>query len=228
ANKLAVKKNDPKTPKPFDVVKNDVSGTIIYTSDSVVLAGQDLISSRGLTAIFNIGVSGANIQRLERQLEYKRAEREYKPAESSGLSIDGFSAGLAGPSGPQGKSGPSVMQPTAENRWGVFVTGLGEFASVDDTSIAPGYNFSTGGLTFGVDYRVSPNFAIGLTGGYAHTNADLVNNGSLDVNGETLGSYATGFAGGFYVDATVFGVFNGYDSHRTALLGTANGDTNGS
>src|SRR5262249_44250851 len=96
-----------------------------------------------------------------------------------------------------------------------------------DTSIAPGYNFSTGGLTFGVDYRASPNFAIGLTGGYAHTNADLINNGSLDVNGGTIGAYATGFAGGFYADAAAFGVFNGYDTHRTALLGTASGDTDG-
>src|SRR5881227_3755354 len=119
------------------------------------------------------------------------------------------------------------MQPRPENRWGVFVTGLGEFTSVDDTSIVPGYNFSTGGLTFGADYRVSPNFAIGLTGGYAHTNADLVNNGSLDVNGGTIGAYATGFAGGFYVNTAAFGVFNGYDSHRTALLGTASGNTDG-
>src|SRR5262249_18815342 len=191
----------------------------------------DLISPEELAAMFNIGVSLANIQsvNLERRMEDIRAG-------STGFSARGFSIdnrvpesspGLAGPTGSEGKSGPSVMQPTPENRWGVFVTGLGEFTSVDDTSIAPGYNFSTGGLTFGVDYRVSPNFAIGLTGGYAHTNADLVNNGSLDVNGGTIGAYATGFGGGFYVDAAAFGVFNGYDEHRTALLGTASGDTDG-
>jgi outer membrane autotransporter protein len=191
----------------------------------------ELIAPDELAAMFNIGVSLANIQsvNLERRMDDIRAG-------SSGFSARGFSIdsrvpesspGLAGPTGPEGKSGPPVMQPTPQNRWGVFVTGLGEFTSVDDTSIVPGYNFSTGGLTFGVDYRVSPNFAIGLTGGYAHTNADLVNNGSLDVNGGTIGAYATGFAGGFYFDAAAFGVFNGYDSHRTALLGTANGDTDG-
>src|SRR4029077_8770707 len=106
-------------------------------------------------------------------------------------------------------------------------TGLGEFTSVDDTSIAPGYNFSTGGFMLGVDYLVCPNFAIGLTGGYAPTNADLVNNGSLDVDGGTIGAYSTLFGGGFYVNAAALGVFNGYDSHRTALLGTASGDTDG-
>jgi outer membrane autotransporter protein len=197
----------------------------------------DLISPEELAAMFNIGVSLANIQsvNLERRMEEIRARSRGSRGSSGfsarGFSIDSrvpdFSQGLAGPTGPEGKSGPSVMQPTPENRWGVFVTGLGEFTSVDDTSIAPGYNFSTGGLTFGVDYRVCSNFAIGLTGGYAHTNADLVNNGSLDVNGGTIGAYATGFAGGFYVDAAAFGAFNGYDSHRTALLGTASGDTDG-
>jgi outer membrane autotransporter protein len=198
---------------------------------SELCAELELISPEELAAMFNIGVSLANIQsvNLERRMEDIRAGSSGFSAR--GFSIDSrvpeFSPGLAGPTGPEGKSGPSVMQPTPENRWGVFVTGLGEFTDVDDTSIAPGYNFSTGGLTFGVDYRVSPNFAIGLTGGYAHTNADLVNNGSLDVNGGTIGAYATGFAGGFYVDAAAFGVFNGYDSHRTALLGTASGDTDG-
>src|SRR5262249_27558019 len=148
-----------------------------------------------------------------------------------GFSIDGrvpeSSPGLAGPTGSEGKSGPSVMQPTPENHWGVFVTGLGEFTSVDDTSIAPGYDFSTGGFNFCVDYRVSPHFAIGLAGGYANTDADLVYIGSLDVNGGTIGAYATGFVGGFYVDAAAFGVFNSYDERRTALLGTASGNTDG-
>ena len=191
----------------------------------------ELIAPDELPAIFNVGVSLANIQsvNLERRMDDIRAGSSGFSAR--GFSIDGrvpdFSQGLAGPTGPEGKSGPSVMQPTPQNRWGVFVTGLGEFTDVDSTSIVPGYNFSTGGLTFGVDYRVSPNFAIGLTGGYAHTNADLVNNGSLDVNGGTIGAYATGFAGGFYVNAAAFGVFNDYNSHRTALLGTASGDTDG-
>jgi autotransporter-associated beta strand protein len=184
-----------------------------------------------VAAIFNIGVSLANIQsvNLERRMEDIRAGSTGFSAR--GLSIDSrvpdFNQGFAGPTGPEGKSGPSVMQPTPQNRWGVFVTGLGEFTSVDDTSIVPGYNFSTGGLTFGADYRVCPNFAIGLTGGYAHTNANLVNNGNLDVDGGTVGAYATAFTGGFYVDGAVTGVFNSFDEHRTALLRTASGNTDG-
>ena len=191
----------------------------------------DLISPEELTSMFNVGVSMANIQtdNLERRMNNVRAG-------STGFSATGFSIntrgrdlnlGLAGPSGAEGKSGPSVMQPTPENRWGVFVTGIGEFTDVDNTDNASGFYLSTGGVTFGVDYRVSPNFAIGLMGGYAHTNGDLVDGGSLDVDGGKFGLYATAFSGGFYVNAAATGGLNDYDTSRTALLGTASGNTEG-
>jgi outer membrane autotransporter protein len=190
-----------------------------------------LIAPEQLASIFNIGVSLANVQtaNLKRRMEDIRAG-------SSGFSAAGFalngsapsvSDGFAGISGPEGKSGPPVMVPTPENRWGVWITGIGEFTNVDSTNEAAGYDLQTGGVTFGVDYRVCPNFAIGLTAGYAHTNADLANGGNLDVNGGTLGLYATVFGDGFYLDTTVTGGPSGYDTHRTALLGTANGSTNG-
>jgi autotransporter-associated beta strand protein len=195
----------------------------------------ELISPEELPAVFNVSVSLANIQsiNLGRRMEDIRASPERSSGFSSaGLNINGslpnFSGGLAGPTGPEGKSGPPVMQPRPDNRWGVWVTGLGEFTDVDSTSNVPGFDLTTGGMTFGADYRVCPNFAVGLTGGYAHTNADLVNNGSLDVNGGTIGAYATAFGSGFYINAAATGTFNGYDEHRTALLGTASGDTNGS
>ena len=38
----------------------------------------------------------------------------------------------------------------------------------------------------GIDYRIGSNFAIGITGGYAYTGANLVNDGSIQVNGKSL------------------------------------------
>jgi outer membrane autotransporter protein len=191
----------------------------------------ELIAPEEFPSIFNIGVSLANIQtaNLQRRMDDIRAGS--RGFSASGFTINGstpnFSGGFAGPSGPEGKSGPSVMQPTPENRWGVFVTGLGEFTNIGNTSNARGYDLTTGGFTLGVDYRVCPNFAFGLTGGYAHTNTDLADNGSLDVDGGKIGLYATAFGGGFYVDAAAIGGFNNYDTDRTALLGTAKGSTDG-
>src|SRR5262249_9125182 len=117
----------------------------------------ELIAPVELPAIFNISVSLANVQsaNLSRRMEDIRAGSTGFSA--SGFSFDrrgpDFTQGLAGPTGAEGKSGPSVMEPTAQNHWGVWVTGLGEFTTVDGNSTAPGYNLSTGGLTFGADYR---------------------------------------------------------------------------
>jgi len=150
---------------------------------------------------------------------------------SAGLSISGGAAsigeGFAGVSGPEGKSGPAVFAPTPDNRWGVFVTGLGEFSNVDSTPDAAGYDVNTGGVTFGVDYRLTPNFAIGLTGGYAHTSVGLDGGGNIDVNGGKLGLYATLFGNGFYLDTAATGGPSGYNTHRAALQGTASGSTDG-
>ncbi|MBV8102094.1 MAG: autotransporter domain-containing protein [Verrucomicrobia bacterium] len=150
---------------------------------------------------------------------------------SSGFTLNGegptFGNGLTGETGAEGKSGPSVLAPIPENRWGFFVTGLGEFTNVDSTPNANGYDVNTGGITLGVDYRVTPYFAVGLLGGYAHNNVSLVGGGNIDVNGGTFGAYATLFGDGFYLDAAVTGGPNGYDTHRTALQGSANGSTEG-
>jgi fibronectin-binding autotransporter adhesin len=191
----------------------------------------DLISPEELTSIFVVGVSLANVQtaNLERRMDDIR--RGSTGFSSSGFAINGsgpsFSEGFAGVSGPEGKSGPPVFAPIPQNRWGVFVTGLGEFTDVDSTFNASGYDLATGGFTTGIDYRIGSHFAIGLTGGYAYTHADLVNDSSIAVNGGKLGLYATAFGSGFYLDTAVIGGLNGYDTRRSALQGTASGDTLG-
>jgi outer membrane autotransporter protein len=96
---------------------------------------------------------------------------------SSGFALNGettmYGAGLAGESGAEGKSGPSTLAPVHENRWGVFVTGVVEFTNVDNTPNANGYDVNTGGITLGVDYRLTSYFAVGVLGGYSHNNVSL-------------------------------------------------------
>jgi uncharacterized protein with beta-barrel porin domain len=190
-----------------------------------------LISPEVVASVYDLAVSLANVQtaNLERRLDDLRQGSH--GFSSSGFTINGsapsFSEGLSGPTGSEGKTGPAVTAPIPENRWGFFATGLGEFTDVSTADGARGFNLRTGGVTLGVDYRISSNFAIGLTGGYAHTGIDLAGNGSIDVDGGTGGLYATAFGNGFYVDTSVSGGFSNYDTHRPALLGTANGSTDG-
>jgi outer membrane autotransporter protein len=214
-------------------VGNPAAAALINFLDSQPIsqlcADFTLISPEELTAIYALDVSLANIQtaNLERRLDDIRAGS--KGFSSAGFTINGsaptFSEGLSGPTGSEGKTGPSVSTPIPENRWGFFATGLGEFTDVSGADGARGFNFRTGGVTLGADYRIGSNFAIGLTGGYAHTGVALAGNGSIDVDGGTGGIYATAFGDGFYLDTSVTGGVSDYETHRTALLGTANGST---
>lgn len=190
----------------------------------------DLIAPEELASIYEIGFSQANVQltNLQRRMEDIRAG-------SNGFSADGYQVrdthGFTKRADGKAileKNPAPIMQPASDNRWGIFVTGTGQFVNVgDDDSYARGYDITTGGFTLGLDYRPCPGFAIGLDAGYARSNADLVNRGQVTVDGGKFGVYATWFGGGFYLDGAVSGGYNSYDTRRSALLGQARGSTNG-
>lgn len=139
-----------------------------------------------------------------------------------------FRTGAAGPSGNEGKESKEskeVFEP--ENRWGAFLTGVGEWVDVSGDGNARGYDINTGGFTLGLDYKLTPNLAVGISAGYIGSKADLTDNGRVLVNGGKLGLYATYFTGGFYVDAAATGGYNSYDTRRKGLGGNVYGDTEG-
>jgi len=195
----------------------------------------DRIAPEELTSFFAISTALANVQsqNIQRRTDDIRSGSSGFSAAGFAVngSVPGFSGafgittGAAGPSGREGK-GLALATPV-ENRWGVFLSGTGEWVSVGDTENARGYDLSSGGFTLGVDYKVSPNFAVGLMAGYTGTTADLADRGRVWVNGGKIGLYATAFAGGWYADAAVTGGYNSFDSRRSALQGEARGSTDG-
>jgi outer membrane autotransporter protein len=122
--------------------------------------------------------------------------------------------------GPAGKRSKEIVPPSKE-RWGMFLTGSGEFTRVGSTTNAAGYHLETGGVTGGVDYRVSDNFAIGLDFGYVGTTASIANGGKIDTDGGRLGLYGTWFDRNFHVDAALNGGLNSYKTRRTTPNNTA-------
>ena len=60
-------------------------------------------------------------------------------------------------------------------------------------------------------------FAIGIYGGYAGSEAQLVNNGSIISDGGQVGGYATFFTHGFYVQGAGGAGWNTYSNRRGAL-----------
>ena len=107
----------------------------------------DLISPDALTAFYEISFSNANIQRLnlESRLDDVRAGSN---GFNSNMKINSATVNLEDKAPVDGKSTPvqQAMQPGPENRWGVWVTGFGDFVNVDADYNAKAYNFTTGGF----------------------------------------------------------------------------------
>jgi outer membrane autotransporter protein len=152
------------------------------------------ISPDALTSFYEITFSNANIQRLniEGRLDDLRAG---STGFSSNMNVSPPPVSPEGKGGVEGKSGKSpveqALQPAPENRWGIWMTGFGDFVNVDGDYNAHGYGFTTGGFTVGVDYRITDQFAIGAMGEYAHTWTSLRPSGDIDVNSGRGGVYAT-------------------------------------
>jgi outer membrane autotransporter protein len=105
--------------------------------------------------------------------------------------------------------------------------GYGIFGNVSDAGIARGYRSTTGGMLAGVDYRLTDRVAVGLFGGYSHTWTDL-RPGTIDMDSGRGGVYATYFdPTGWWVNVGGYGGYNSYDTSRQALLGHANGSSDG-
>jgi len=203
----------------------------------------DRIAPEELTSIFTISTSLANVQGINLQRRTDDIRHGAAGFSAAGLAMNGtgpgysgnlvagqpdFRTGVAGPTG-DSKESKEIKEPVPmeENKWGVFLSGTGEWVNVDGDGNARGYDLTTGGFTLGLDYKIAPNFAIGIAAGYAGTSTDLTGGGSVLVNGGKLGLYATYFTGGFYADAAVTGGYNSYDTKRSALQGTARGSTDG-
>ena len=185
------------------------------------------ISPDSLSAIYEIGFSAANIQ--EANLENRFAEiRNGSTGFTSSLNISNSPGTMV-----EGKDGKGMIEPgkniltaSPENRWGVWTSGSGDFVNVSGDGNGKGYDFTTGGVSIGLDYRLTKNIAVGIAAGYAHTSTNLTGDGSIDVNSGSAGIYATFYSGGFYLNGYLGGVYSSYDTRRDALAGNAIGSTN--
>jgi outer membrane autotransporter protein len=122
------------------------------------------ISPDGLTAFYEISFSNANIQKLN--LEGRLDDiRNGSNGFSSNMKLNGATVNSENKAGVDGKSSKGivepVLQPGPENRWGVWVTGFGDFVNVDSDGNAKGYDFTTGGFSLGINYRITDHLAMG-------------------------------------------------------------------
>lgn len=121
---------------------------------------------------------------------------------------------------PEGKDKNMMMPPAPppSPRFNTFATGSGEYVAVHDQDAnAQGYRITNGTFLAGADYSFLNMFAIGIYGGYAGSEAELVNNGHINADGGQVGGYATFFTHGFYIQGAGGAGWNSYENRRGAL-----------
>ncbi len=127
---------------------------------------------------------------------------------------------------PAASNQPSAA-PAGADDWGVFVSGAGNFGSLTGSSNATGYNFSTGGMTAGMDRRFGHGMMAGLMLSFTQSGATTPDGTTVDVTGGQVGFYGGMQRDAVHLEALVSGGLNNYSTKRAALGGTADGSTQG-
>ncbi len=134
---------------------------------------------------------------------------------ASGLLSDSSASTLGGVNMRDSKEMKSAAAPAVSDPWNFFVRGnviLAQGFSDPDVSH---FDDNTESVALGADYRITPNFLIGLCAGYAHTDVTLDDNGSsATVDSYSPGFYASFANKGWYANLSGDYVHNAYTQSR--------------
>ncbi|MCX6991105.1 MAG: autotransporter outer membrane beta-barrel domain-containing protein [Chlamydiae bacterium] len=102
-----------------------------------------------------------------------------------------------------------------KNRFSSWISGFGEFAHLSAISQNPSFNYISGGVLAGLDYRGENRGVLGGSLGYAHTHyTEAQNAGHGNINAYFGSTYANAFVHDFYFSPAVWGIFNQIDNTR--------------
>jgi len=198
--------------------------TIMNTIPNASLpAVYNQISPSSLTSIYRIGFS---LSQLQAELIAQRLSQigGDSGANASGLSWKGNGPLFAGDLPVADEA--ALVKKDSPDPWGVFAVGMDNFGTVSTDGNGVGYQFSTGGMTAGLDHSFGNDLAGGLLFGYSGSGTSQTTS-QVTVTGGQVGIYAGWHQDKVHVNALVDGGFNNYSFNRQSAGGTATGSTQG-
>jgi uncharacterized protein with beta-barrel porin domain len=169
---------------------------------SVEVSNHQLLSLTGRLRALRLGATGFDIRGLAFNLDGRVV-----PASLLVASADET-------------SGTGV--PPAMKRLGVFVSGTMSFGDRDATSTEDGFDFTTVGITGGVDYRFTDSFILGVAFGYTSLDADLdADEDEVEADSYSVALYSTYYVGDLFLDFMASGGMADYKMTRNIRYVTA-------
>ena len=101
-----------------------------------------------------------------------------------------------------------------------FINGEGNFGDQDSTDSQPGFHYSAGGITAGLDYSFTERLIGGFNLGYTRTVSDLGGSGGkVNVDSVSCGIYGVYSGKNFYINGAGGFTSNFYDTEREIEFG---------
>ncbi|MBN2120291.1 MAG: autotransporter domain-containing protein [Candidatus Omnitrophica bacterium] len=103
---------------------------------------------------------------------------------------------------------------------GLFINANGGLGDQESTNAQAGFNYTTAGLTAGLDYRLTDKTLVGLYSGYNRTKSMLDgSNGKVYVDSIPFGGYGIYYNDDFYFHTAISYTANLYDTRRNINFG---------
>jgi len=126
-----------------------------------------------------------------------------------------------------GKLPPGVAHKYDLYKLGGFISGDMSFGDKDNTDRESGFDFSSTGITAGLDYRFNDQLILGAALGFGKATSDFFNGGQIESENYNFSIYGTYYkAKKFYLDAIVSFARNNYDSKRNIFYRIADTQVN--
>ncbi|HVZ79204.1 MAG TPA: autotransporter domain-containing protein [bacterium] len=119
------------------------------------------------------------------------------------------------------------MAKGASGAWGLFVERQSVSESLAGDANAPGYQFTSSGLTAGLENHLSKDLILGLLLGYGQSDSVPGANGAVNATGGQAGLYAGWRATDAYLEASFAAGLDRYQVQRPSYGGYAAGSTGG-
>ncbi|MDK3160201.1 autotransporter domain-containing protein [Kamptonema cortianum] len=116
-----------------------------------------------------------------------------------------------------------------DKRVGMFLSGSGEFGGMDNQGALNGYDFTTAGVTLGIDYQFTPEIVVGAFGSYANSRTDEKRGlGKSDADSGRGGVYAGYFKKNTFLNVVAGGGYTAYETERPINIGPLSRTANAS
>jgi outer membrane lipase/esterase len=115
----------------------------------------------------------------------------------------------------------------AENRWSIYAEGNYASGSRNEKFYESSFDYSAGGGTVGVEYKISPDMLVGGVFGYSNPSVDLVTQQvHNDINSYQFGGYASYTTPTWFSDGLLAYGHHFYKIDRQGIIDVIHGNTN--